>query len=91
MAMNTNCGAFKNTQFGQFRILLFNHLTNTETIIDISTLILASNPTPLSIFAISQDCLSFRLDKNIFKLKLDTKDAYQPITNSPFNDWTSVD
>jgi hypothetical protein len=91
MAMNTNCGAFKNVQAGQFFILLFNHMTNTETQINITPLIISTNPTLTSVFAISEDCLSFRADKYIFKLKLDTKDAYRPITNSPFNDWVSVD
>jgi len=73
MAMNTNCGAFKNVQAGQFFILLFNHMTNSETEINITNIILATSPTPSSVFAISEDCLSFRADKYIFKLKLDTK------------------
>jgi hypothetical protein len=91
VAMNTNCGAFKNTQLGQFMILLFNHATNSETQINITTLILSSNPSPFSVFAISEDCLSFSLDKKIFKLKLDTKNEYRAISNSPFDDWISVD
>lgn len=52
---------------------------------------MATSPTPSSVFAISEDCLSFRADKNIFKLKLDTKKSYQSITNIPFNDWASAD
>ena len=53
MAMNTNCGAFKNVQAGKFFILLFNHMTNTETQIDITNLITSTNLTASSVFAIS--------------------------------------